>query len=253
MLDDDARLVEYRLALGHAGDQPKARQPQRPGAAQSAAARAVDQPGAGDHFRQNHRDGLQRLDLDVLVAARVGMLHREHPDRAFEPDDRDAREAVVALLTSLGLVEERRVLGGLGEIEDAALRRRSCRPVPRPSAAASRAPLPCAGRGWRTARDCCRAAGRSSRRRCAIFSAMRSTTLSSLDWAEPRPAMIAWRPVRISRAEVAAESGMGDRLSDGPPRVTLADQIRAAVGLTGTSRRPTSIWLRFSCGREPRR
>ena len=44
MLDDDARLVEHRLAPGHAVDQLEPGQPQRPGAAQPAAARAVDQP-----------------------------------------------------------------------------------------------------------------------------------------------------------------------------------------------------------------
>ena len=121
MLDDDARLVEHGLALGHAGDQLEARQAQRPGAAQAAAPRAVDQPRAGDHFRQHHRHGLQRLDLDVLVAARLGMLDGEHADRAFEPDDRHAGEAVEALLAGLRAVGEGGMLGGLGEVEDAAL------------------------------------------------------------------------------------------------------------------------------------
>ena len=119
MLDDHARLVEHRLALRHSGDQLEPRQAQRPGAAQAAAARAVDQPRAGDHLRQHHRDGLQRLDLDVLVAARVGMLDGEHADRAFEPDDRHAGEAVEALLAGFGPVGEGRMLGGLGEVEDA--------------------------------------------------------------------------------------------------------------------------------------
>src|SRR5438309_2791206 len=46
---------------------------------------------------------------------------------------------------------------------------------------------------------------------------MRSTTRSSLLCAEPRLAMIAWRHVRISRAEAAADSGgMRVALSDGP-------------------------------------
>ena len=135
MLDDHPRLVEHRLALGHSGDQLEAGQPQRPGAAQPAAARAVDQPRAGDHLRQDHRHGLQRLDLDVLVAARLGMLDGEHADRAFEPDDRHAGEAVETLLAGFGPVGEGGMLGGFGEVEDAALRRRSCRPGPRPSAA----------------------------------------------------------------------------------------------------------------------
>ena len=76
-------------------------QPQRAGAAQAAAAGAVDQPRAADHLGQHHRDGLQRLDLDVLVAARLGVLDREHADRALEPDDRHAGEAVEALLAGL--------------------------------------------------------------------------------------------------------------------------------------------------------
>ena len=93
-------------ALRHSGDQLEAGQAQRPGASQPAPARAVDQPGAADHFRQHHRDGLQRLDLDILVAARLGVLHGEHADRAFEADDRNSGEAVEALLARLGPVGE---------------------------------------------------------------------------------------------------------------------------------------------------
>ena len=119
MLDDHPRLVEHRLALGHAGDQLEPRQAQRPGAAQPAAAGAVDQPRAGDHLRKHHGDRLQRLDLDVLVAARVGVLDGQHADRAFEPDDRHAGKAVEALLAGFGPVGEGRMLGGFGEVEDA--------------------------------------------------------------------------------------------------------------------------------------
>ena len=75
---------------------------------------------AGDHLRQHHRDRLQRLDLDVLVAARLGVLDGEHADRAFEPDDRHAGKAVESLLAGFGPVGEGRVLGGLGEVEDPA-------------------------------------------------------------------------------------------------------------------------------------
>src|SRR5438045_6691554 len=45
--------------------------------------------------------------------------------------------------------------------------------------------------------------------------ALTSASRSSLACAEPRLAMISCRPVRISRAEAAAESGMAGRLSDG--------------------------------------
>src|SRR5437588_5767550 len=62
----------------------------------------------------------------------------------------------------------------------------------------------------------------------AIFSAIRSTTLSSLDCAEPRLAMIACRPVRISRAEVAALKGIAARLSDGARACHARVQIKYA-------------------------
>ena len=91
----------------------------RPGAAQAAAAGAIDQPRAGDQLGQHHRHGLQRLDLDILIAARLGVLDCEHPDRAFEADDRHAGEAVEALLAGFGPVGEGGMIGGLGEVEDA--------------------------------------------------------------------------------------------------------------------------------------
>ena len=119
MLDHDARLVEHGLALGHAGDQLEPGEPQRTGAPQASAACAVDQPRAGDHFGQDHGHGLQRLDLDVLVAPRLGMLDGEHADRAFEAHDRNAGEAVETLFARFRLVKEGRVLGRLGEVEDA--------------------------------------------------------------------------------------------------------------------------------------
>ena len=49
------------------------------------------------------------------------MLHREHPDRTFEPDDRHAGEAVEALLARLRTVDELGMAVGLGEVEDPAL------------------------------------------------------------------------------------------------------------------------------------
>src|SRR5215510_8137476 len=45
----------------------------------------------------------------------------------------------------------------------------------------------------------------------SMVFAIRSTTLSSLDCALPRPAMISCKPVRISRAEAAALSGIAKR------------------------------------------
>ena len=65
----------------------------------------------------------------------------------------------------------------------------------------------------------------------SIFSAMRWTTWSSFDWADPRLAITSWRPVRISRAEVAAEWGIEPRLSDG----TRACHATMAVRLSGSA------------------
>ena len=105
----------------HSRDQLEAAEPERAGAAQAAAPGSVDQPRGGDHFRQHHRDGLQRLDLDLFVAARLGVLDGKDADRAFRADDRHAGEAVEAFFARLRPVGEGRVIGGLGEVQDARL------------------------------------------------------------------------------------------------------------------------------------
>src|SRR6187200_2363787 len=56
-----------------------------------------------------------------------------------------------------------------------------------------------------------------------IVSAIRSTTLSSFDCGLPRPAMTSWSPVRISRADAAALSGMTKRYQMEPRPVTQDD------------------------------
>ena len=114
--------MEDGFALRHSGDELEAGSRSGPPLRSTAAAGAVDEPRGRDHFRQHHRHRLQRLDLDVLVAARLGMLDGEDADRAFEPDDRHAGEAVEALFAGLGPVGESRVIGRLGEVQDAALR-----------------------------------------------------------------------------------------------------------------------------------
>ncbi len=49
------------------------------------------------------------------------MLDGEHPYRAFEAHDRHSREAVEPLLAGFRAIDELRVLGGLGEVEDSPL------------------------------------------------------------------------------------------------------------------------------------
>ena len=163
MLDDYARLVEDRHPARHPGDQFQAGEAHRSAVAPHAAAlRPVGQPGAGDQLRQDHRDCLQRLDLDLVVAARLAVLDGEHTDRAFAADDRHAGEAVEMFLPGFRAVGEGGVAGGLGEVEHPAL------VGDRPDQAlAHREPgtwtAPCAGRGGEQFEPGCRAANKSSR------------------------------------------------------------------------------------------
>src|SRR5438105_2163917 len=60
---------------------------------------------------------------------------------------------------------------------------------------------------------------------------MRSTTLSSLTCAEPRLAMISCRPVRISRAAMAAEAGMMMRYQMPRIPVTRANCVLPPLGV----------------------
>src|SRR5438128_8166502 len=62
---------------------------------------------------------------------------------------------------------------------------------------------------------------------------MRSTTRSSLAWTEPRAAITWWRPVRISRADAAAEAGMAERYQMRFADATR-DTARWAIGLGAT-------------------
>ena len=94
--------------------------PERAGAADASAPRAIDQPRCGDHLRKNHCDSLEGLDLNILVAARVGVLNGKNADRAFQPDDRNSREAVEMFLARLRPVGKGRVLGGFSKVEDPA-------------------------------------------------------------------------------------------------------------------------------------
>ena len=117
VLDQHLGMVENRHSPTHPGDQLEPRKPLGAAVA-SALAAAIDEARAGDHLAQHHRHGLERLDLDILVAARLGVLNRQHPDRAFAPHDRHPGEAVEGFLAGLGAIDERRVARGLGKVED---------------------------------------------------------------------------------------------------------------------------------------
>jgi hypothetical protein len=90
---------------------PVSRRPPAPAGA------LVDQPGTGDQLGEHHRDGLQRLDLDLVELALVAMLDRDHADRLVAAHDRDAGETVEQFLAGLGLIGEIGVAGRLVEVE----------------------------------------------------------------------------------------------------------------------------------------
>ena len=119
LLDGDARLVEHRLADRQALHQLQAGEHFLPGlrAGGRAGILVVDQPGVVQQLGEDHRDGLQRLDLDVLVAPRVDVLHGQHADRPLAPHDRHAGEGMELLLAGFRPVLEFRVRRGLGQVQ----------------------------------------------------------------------------------------------------------------------------------------
>ena len=119
LLDGDARLVEHRLAEREALHQLQALEHLLARMRRLDACRAlvVDQPGVVDQLGQHHRDRLQRLDLDFLVAARLDVLDGQHADRALAPHDRHAGERVELLLAGFGAVLELGMGRRFGEVE----------------------------------------------------------------------------------------------------------------------------------------
>ena len=117
--DFDARLVIDRVARSQPLHQREAGQRLRPGLllCQSARFFLVDQFGIGDQLAEHHRGGLQRLDLDLFVAARLDMLDAQHPHRTLAVDDRHPGEGVELFLARLGAILEIGMRLGLGEVE----------------------------------------------------------------------------------------------------------------------------------------
>jgi hypothetical protein len=96
----------------------EARQPHRAGLLRAERGLLViDQSGVADQFGQHHRHGLERLDLDFLVAARIGMLDAEHAHRTLAPHDRHAGERVVLVFPGFGAIGKVRMGGRLGQVE----------------------------------------------------------------------------------------------------------------------------------------
>ena len=70
-----------------------------------------------NQFRQDHRCGLQRFNLDILIAARLDMLHAQHAHRTLAINNRHARIGVEFVFTRFGMINEIRVRLGLRQIQ----------------------------------------------------------------------------------------------------------------------------------------
>ena len=69
----------------------------------------ADEVTGRDQLRQHHGDGLQRLDLFLVVLAAGAVLHDQHAEHAAGAHDRHAGQRVVDLLAGFRPVGELRM------------------------------------------------------------------------------------------------------------------------------------------------
>ena len=122
--DDDARLVQDDVAERDAVGQDRAGLVQRmPRRRFGAGLRQRRQFARGDHLRQHHRGGLQRLDLFLDIGALGAVLHHQHAEGIAGAQDRHAEERVIDLFAGLRSERERRVALRIVEVERGGLAR----------------------------------------------------------------------------------------------------------------------------------
>lgn len=83
----------------------------------------TDDVAGRDQFRKDHGDGLQRLDLFLVVLAARAVLHDQHTQHPAGTHDRHARQRMVNLLAGLGAVGKLRMVLGIVERQRPAVRR----------------------------------------------------------------------------------------------------------------------------------
>ncbi len=116
--DDDARLVQHHMAERDAVGQDGAGLVQRmPRGRLGAGLRQRRQFARGDHLRQHHRGGLQRLDLFLDIGALGAVLHHQHAKRIAGAQDRNAEERVVDFFAGLRAERERRMVLRVAQVE----------------------------------------------------------------------------------------------------------------------------------------
>ena len=141
--DDDARLVQHHVAERDAVIERGAAQVQgAAGGGLRPRRRQGGQFARGDHLRQHHGGGLERLDLLLRIGAPRPVLHHQHAERVAGAQDRDAEEGVVDLFAGLRPVGEGGMGLGVGQVDGVRPRWRPGRPGLRPRAARSGGPPP---------------------------------------------------------------------------------------------------------------
>ncbi len=116
--DDDARLVQHDMAERDAVGQDRAGLVQRmPRGGLGAGLRQRRQFARGDHLRQHHRGGLQRLDLFLDIGALGAVLHHQHAERIAGAQDRNAEERMIDFFAGLRAERERRMALRVAQIE----------------------------------------------------------------------------------------------------------------------------------------
>ena len=115
---DDARLVQHHVAERDAFREGGALQVHRPVHVEIRPRHGdVLHLAGGEHLRQHHGGGLERLDLLFRVGAVGAVLHVEHAERAPGAQHRHAEEGVVDLLARLRQVGEGGMRLRVGQVE----------------------------------------------------------------------------------------------------------------------------------------
>jgi hypothetical protein len=125
LLQQDARLVQHRLADAEPGAQRQPVQPERhQGQPVGGMVRVAGQKLAARHqLGQHHGGGLQRLDLLLGVVALGAVLHHQHAEHASAARNRHAHQRVIDLLAGLRPVGEVGMRLGVGQRQRPAMQR----------------------------------------------------------------------------------------------------------------------------------
>ncbi len=120
--DDDARLVQHDVAERDAVAQSRALEMHRaPRRRLGAGQRQRGELAGGDHLREHHGGGLQRLDFLFGIGAPRAVLHHQHAERIAGAQHRHAEEGVVDLFAGFRPVGEGRMRLRVRQVDRAGL------------------------------------------------------------------------------------------------------------------------------------